>query len=202
MADNNLPAKRKRVLNSKLTSEDNVHRDAVKRRQLEGMQSSANTSATANHSSRQASVEAINDEEDHVPHNAGPPKNPNSILEATDDESDKELADLVRRRKRFHPQPGPTATASHSAHPSCQASVEAIDDEEDHVHHNAGPPKNPKSILEGTDDESDEDSGLQEETDEQELSKATIHTLFDRSSHLSSAPPKGLAIPGLCLLSP
>jgi hypothetical protein len=132
MADNNLPAKRKRTLNSKLTSEDNVHRDAVKRRQLEGMQSSANTSVTANHSSRQASVEAIND----------------------------------------------------------------------HVHHNAGPPKNPKSILEGTDDESDEDSGLQEETDEQELSKATIHTLFDRSSHLSSAPPKGLAIPGLCLLSP
>jgi hypothetical protein len=135
MADNNLPAKRKHTLNSKLTSEDNVHRDTVKRQQLEGMQSSANTLATANHSSR-------------------------------------------------------------------QASVEAIDDKEDHVHHNASPPKNPKSILEGTDDKSDEDSGLQEETDEQELSKATIHTLFDRSSHLSSTPPKGLAIPGLCLLLP
>jgi len=147
-------------------------------------------------------VEAINDEEDHVHHNAGPLENPNSILEATDDESDKELVDLVRRCKRFHPQPRPTASASHLAHPSRQASVEAIDDEEDHVHHNAGPPKNPKSILEGTDDEPDEDSGLQEETDEQELSKATIHTLFYRSSHLSSAPPKGLVIPSLCLLSP
>jgi hypothetical protein len=154
-----------------LTLEDNVHQDAVKRRQ--GLQSLAKTSAAASHSSCHASVEAIDDEEDHVHHNAGPPKNPNSIVEATGDDLEKEIEDLVKHRKRFHPQSEASAAASHSIH---QASVEVIDDEEDHVRHNAGHPKNPHSILEGTDDESDEEPALQEETDEQELSKATIHT--------------------------
>src|SRR5258706_603258 len=112
MADNNnLPAKRKRTLNPKLTSEDNVHHEAVKRRQE--LQSQTKTSGTASHSSRQASVEAVDNPKDRVCHNAGHPKNPKSILEATDDKEDAEL---------------------------------------------------------------------QEETDEQELGKCTIHTVLDTSS--------------------
>jgi hypothetical protein len=92
-------------------------------------------------------------------------------VEATGDDLEQEIEDLIKRRKRFHPQSEASAAASHS---SRQASVEAIDDEEDHVHHHAGHPKNPNSILEGTENESDEE--LQEETDEQELGKAKIHT--------------------------
>lgn len=203
MADN-LPAKCKRTLNFKLTSEDNVHEDAVKRRQ--GMHSSAKTSSTSRFR-RQASVEAIDDEDNHIRRNAGPPINPNSILEATDDELDEETEALVKRRKRFHPHPKSSAAASRS---SRQASVEAIEDEEDRVSHNAGRPKNPNSILEATDDEldkecttnDDEEPALQEETDEQELSESTIHTLPDPSSNPSSTPAEGLAIANLCFLSP
>ncbi len=89
MADNNnLPAKRKQTLNPKLTSEDNVHHEAVRRRQE--LQSQTKTSGTISHSSHQASVEAVDDPEDCVRHNAGRPKNPNLILEATDDEDDEE----------------------------------------------------------------------------------------------------------------
>ena len=88
MADNNLPAKRKRTLNPKLTSEDNVHHEAIRRRQE--LQSQTKTSGTIGHSSCQASVEAVDDPEDRVRCNAGRPKNPNLILEATDDEDDVE----------------------------------------------------------------------------------------------------------------
>ena len=72
---------------------------------------------------------------------------------------------------------------------SCQASVEAIDDPEDHIHCNAGCPKNPNSILKGTDNEKDERAmtednegpELQEETDEQELGMIAIQNLLDTS---------------------
>ena len=262
MADNNnLPAKRKRTLNPKLTSEDNVHHEAVKRRQE--LQSQTKTSGTASHSSRQASVEAVDDPEDRVCRNAGRPKNPKSILEATDDEEDEEdeaSQQAAKRRKEKHVHTKTSGTASHS---NRQASVEAVDDPQDHIRHNAGRPKNPNLIIEDTDDESnigyqhaikrrqekqlrtktsgtashssrqasveavddpedrvrrnvgcpknpksileatdnEEDAELQEETDEQELGKCTIHTVLDTSSPLSSPPPEGLAVTNLCLLS-
>ena len=195
MADNNLPTKRKRTLNPKLTSEDNVHHEAVKRRQE--LQSQTKTSGTASHSSRQASVEAVDDPQDHIRHNAGRPKNPNLIIEDTDDESNIGYQHAIKRRQEKQLRTKTSGTTSHS---SRQASVEAVDDPEDRVRRNAGRPKNPKSILEATDDE--EDVELQEETDEQELGKChTIHTILDTSSPLSSPPPEGLAVTNLCILS-
>ena len=153
MAENNLPSKRKRTLNPKLTSEDNVHEDAVKRRKA---QSQTKTPGTTSHSSRQASVEAVDDLEDHIRRNAGHPKNPN--LEETDDEPlDAAGQHSVKRQKHWtHSHNKTMHTAGHS---SRQASVEAVDDPEDHIRRNAGHPKNPNSILEGTDDE--EDKGYQ-----------------------------------------
>ncbi len=198
MADTDLPAKRKRTLNSKLTSKDNVHKDAVKRRQ--GLPSKAKITTTTSRSSRQASLEAIDDDEEQVRRNAGPPNNPNSILEATDEESDdKGIENLVKRCKHFHPQTKTMAMTSCSSH---QASVKAIDDDEDHLRCNAGPPKNTNSILEATGDEKVEEQALQEETDEQELGNSTMHTLFDLISHSCSPPPEGLAISYLRFLSP
>ena len=154
MAENNLPSKRKRTLNPKLTSEDNVHEDAVKRRQA---QFHTKTPVTTSHSSRQASVEGIDDPDDHIRRNAGHPKNPNSILEDTDDEPpDAASQHSVKRQKQTNSH---TKTVHTAGQFSRQASVEAIDDPDDHIRRNAGRPKKPNSILEGTDDE--EDKGYQ-----------------------------------------
>jgi hypothetical protein len=184
MAENNLPSKRKRTLNPKLISEDNVHEDAVKRRQA---QFHSKTPGTTSLSSRQASVEAVDEPEDHIRRNAGHPKNPNSILEGTDDEPlDEPSQHSVKRQKQTHSHTKTTHTAGHS---SRQASVEAIDNPQDHIRRNAGHPKNPNSILEGTDDEQDkraatediEGPELQKETDEEELGMIAIQNLLDMS---------------------
>ena len=144
--NNNLPTKRKRTLNPKLISEDNVHHDAVKRRQA--LQSHKTSGATSR-SSRRASVEAVDDPEDRALRNAGPPKNPNSILEATNDELDEASQLVAKCRKGAHSHTKTSGTGSHS---SRRASVEVVDDPEDHIRRNAGRPKNPNSILEATDD--------------------------------------------------
>ena len=91
------------------------------------------------------------------------------ILEATADDLDKNNQYTVKAQKGSQSQTKTSATSRSS----CQASVEVIDDDEDHVCRNAGPPKNVNSILEATDDESDGNSSvenveapaLQEETD-------------------------------------
>ena len=89
-----LPAKRKRTLNSKLTTEDNVHQDAVKRRKLQAAQRKSSTPTQKSQTSKQqnssceVSVEEVNDEDNHVS-NAGPPKNPNAILEQSDGSDDE-----------------------------------------------------------------------------------------------------------------
>ena len=88
-----LPAKQKHSLNSKLASEDNVHQDAVKRQKLQTIQQKNNTltqnsqpSRTSKQQSttRQASVEEVNDKIYHASHatgiHAGPPKNLKSAL--------------------------------------------------------------------------------------------------------------------------
>ena len=49
-----------------------------------------------------------------------------------------------------------SSRASSSTNPSQQASVEAVGDEDDGVRRNAGRPKNPRFILESTDDDDEE----------------------------------------------
>lgn len=151
-SDGTLPAKRKRTLNYKLASEDNVHLDAVKRRKFLTSQqkttgSTASTtskipfrSASQNsqpsvtskhHSSRQGSVEEVDDNQDH----AYPPKKPNAILE--DSDSDDNIEYVGR--------------ASKDPVTPVQLPVNDTDNED----------------IEKDSNESGED--LQEETDEQEL---------------------------------
>jgi len=154
MDENTLPSKRKRTLNPKLTSEDNVHKDAVKRQKSQFQTKTPGTPGTTSHSGRQASVEAVDDPKDHICRNAGHPKNPNLILEETDDKPlDAASQNSVKHQKHWtHSHTKTMHTAGHS---SRQASVEAIDDPEDHIRRNAGHPNNPNSILEETDDEED-----------------------------------------------
>jgi hypothetical protein len=104
--ESNLPAKRKRTTNPKLLDDDNMSLDAIKRRKMETAKSSSLTTAstskssldtlssgqsskTKSRASRQASVEVITDEDDTCS-NAGPPKDPNRILESTDEEDEEE----------------------------------------------------------------------------------------------------------------
>jgi hypothetical protein len=102
-----LPTKRKRTINPKLLDDDNVSSDAVKRRKVEALKSTtraqiSGTSATSQFSSRpqssqpttqskpssrQASVEAVHDDNNTTCHNAGIPRNPSTILESVDDDN-------------------------------------------------------------------------------------------------------------------
>ena len=93
-----LSAKRKRVLNSKLASKDNVHQDAVKRWKLHTthpktnnffhsstQNSKSSTTSKQHSSSRQVSVEEADNEID-ITASTGTPKNPNIILDDSDSE--------------------------------------------------------------------------------------------------------------------
>ena len=51
-----------------------------------------------------------------------------------------------------------SSRTSSSTNPSQRASVETVADEDDMPHHNVGQPKNPRFIIESTDDDSDEES--------------------------------------------
>ena len=102
-----VPNKRKRKINPKLLDDDNVSSDAVKRRKGEASKSATraqtSTSAISQSSSgpqssqptiqskpstRQASVEAVHDEDDITCHNAGTPRNSSTILELVDNDND------------------------------------------------------------------------------------------------------------------
>jgi len=104
------------------------------------------------------------------------------ILEATADDLDENNQYTVKGQKESQSQTK-TSTTSCS---SCQASVEAIDDDKDHICQNAGPSKNMNSILEATDDKLDGNGSVEkvevpalcEETDEQELGQYTTYTLL------------------------
>ena len=85
---------RKRTLNPKLTSEDNVHKEAIKWRQAQEEHTRVSDSAVSRNNSFmqvaqpkpttwQPSIEDVTDENEkfYVP-NSGPPKNPDVILEA------------------------------------------------------------------------------------------------------------------------
>ena len=118
-----------------------------------GLHSLTKNPATTSHStSCWTSVEAVDDDEDHVRHNASHPKKPNSILEGTDDEEDNQSA--VKRRKGLHSLTKNPTTTSHST-------LEGTDDEVE-----ASTMDNVKEQI------------LQEEMDEQELSKSAIHTIL------------------------
>jgi len=113
--DQDTLGKRKRTMNPKLLDVDNMSEEAIKHRTLAASKSShinhppgeppgskASTSASSLNnrpaqspfinsskaSSRQASVENLDDKDDIICHNAGRPKNSKHILESTDDEDD------------------------------------------------------------------------------------------------------------------
>jgi hypothetical protein len=91
-------------VNPRLLDDDNVSSDAIKRRKVEAVKSTdqMRTSATLSRSqsqsqptilsepstSRQASVEAVHNEDDITCHNAGRPKNPNAILESVNEDDE------------------------------------------------------------------------------------------------------------------
>jgi hypothetical protein len=97
-----LLSKRKRTVNPKLLDDDNVSNDAIKRRKLEALkaksvtqisapQALSNVSHSNSSTSRHASVEAVDDNENiHLP-NAGSPKNPNTIIESVADDDDDDI---------------------------------------------------------------------------------------------------------------
>lgn len=101
-SDLGLPAKRKRTLNPKLTDDNNVHADAVKKRRLQhegsGKPTKQTTAQKKKKSSiqpsvnvnRSPSIEEVEDEDTPLQRNAGPPKNPNAIIEHTDEEEDED----------------------------------------------------------------------------------------------------------------
>ena len=125
--DLDLPTKRKRTINPKLLDNDNMSSDAVKRRKLEALKfnqtsgplasssqsiaattSSPETGAhlsstapsapsTSAPSTHQASVEIVEDDDDHFRPNAGIPKNPETILESVHD--DMEFTPPVARKR-------------------------------------------------------------------------------------------------------
>lgn len=116
--DAELPAKRKRILNHRLTDKNNIHEDAVKRRKTDSgelpkiskkpiKKSSQSTAQKQKHSptasqkppSRQSSIEVVEDEDDHIQCNAGPPRNPDSILEAANGGNDSFFLNLAAAEK-------------------------------------------------------------------------------------------------------
>ena len=83
-----LPNKRKRTVNPKLLDNDNMSLDAIKRRKVEATKTVTQTQPKPS-TSRQASVEVVNDDNDISCHNSGTPTNPNTILEsANNDDAD------------------------------------------------------------------------------------------------------------------
>jgi hypothetical protein len=98
MPDLQLPTKRKRTINPKLLDDNNVSTDAFKRRKLaasksvtQPTQSSNDASSSARvtpSTSQRASVEVVDDDDDAGGHNAGSPKNADTILESVNDEGD------------------------------------------------------------------------------------------------------------------
>jgi len=89
------------MVNPRLLDDDNMSSDAIKRRKIEASKSTARIQMTSQslHGSspatqpkpttaRQASVEAVHDDDNSTCHNAGSPKNPSTILESIYDDED------------------------------------------------------------------------------------------------------------------
>ncbi len=158
-----LPQKRNHTLNAKLISKDNVHQDAIKHRKLMAKSTSSQlTQLTAKlmlHRSCSASVEVVDDQDNLYHHNAGTPRDPNTILESVYDDQWETLMDRGRRKasattkgkeKLQDPKgkPKPKPKQQHA----CSGSVEEVDDKDNVFHKNAGRPRDPNTILESVDD--------------------------------------------------
>jgi len=167
-ADDILPNKRKRMLNSKITSEDNVHEDAVKRRKLVATQLTSVPKSIPHTRTRSASVEVVEDEENSHPRNAGRPQDPNAILESVNEDryeslveppSSKKTSALPKKdahhgsAKRLSQGPQiPNSTQQRTR----SASVEVVEDEENSHRRNAGRPRDPSVILESVNEDESE----------------------------------------------
>ncbi len=120
------------------------------------------------------------------------------------------------------PLTAPSASST-SAPSICQASVEIVDDDDNHFCPNAGTPKNPDTILESVhdnmdftplvarkreakkkqtevvDESSDKEPG-KKETDDEELSKLNLLLPYKASNLFSRTSAKRLAVHNICLL--
>lgn len=185
--DLDLPTKRKRTTNPKLLDNDNMSRDAVKRRKIEALKfnqtlgplasssqsiaattSSTNTGAhlsstapsapsTSAPSTRQASVEIV-DNDDHFHPNTGTPKNPDTILESVHYDDDTDFTPLVARKRETK-----------------------------------------KKQTEVVDKSSDKEPG-KKETDDEELGKLNLLLPYKASNLFSRTSAKRLAVQNICLL--
>ena len=115
--------KRKRTTNPKLLDDNNMSLEAIKRRKLES--STVPAASTSKSSSakpnRQASVEAIADEDDMRGRNAGHPKNPRLILESVDDNNNDD--------ESTHPAPKKTQTQKKKTHHRDEKKAESCEEE-------------------------------------------------------------------------
>ena len=161
-ADDDLPNKRKRTINSKLTSEDNVHEDAIKRRKLVAAQFTSVPKPIPCTRTHSASVEMVEDEENSSCRNAGRPRDLNTILESVNEVGYESLVEPPSRKKSSalpkkdthntaKPQ-GPQIPKS-TQQRTRSASVKVVDDDENFHHSNAGRPQDPSVILESVDDD-------------------------------------------------
>lgn len=96
----NIPAKRKRIPNSKLTDENNVDKEAIKRRKQEATQQGKNPkprASTENQTITGAAVEDTDTDDDsdiYMPRNDGQPKSTSADLEAGNGTDATEVIDL------------------------------------------------------------------------------------------------------------
>ena len=140
--DLELPAKRKRTLASKLTSEDNAYMAMFKKRKLP--ETSVNP-PNLPRQNRRTSVEIMDDADDIQPYPSGQPKNPTAIIEAADGSDDN-----------LSPMPGQNQkTAQPRQNRRASASVEIMDDADDIQLYPSGQPKNPTAIIEAADGSDD-----------------------------------------------
>jgi len=160
--ENRLPQKRKRTLNSKLTSEDNVHQDAVKHRKLMAQSTSSQlTQPKAKlipHRSRSASVEVVDDQDNLYRHNAGTPRDPDTLLESVYDDEWETLMERSRNEASASTKgkgklQDPKANSKSRKQRGHSASVEDVDDQDNFSRRNAGRPRDPNTIIESTDDD-------------------------------------------------
>ena len=141
-----LPAKRKRTLASKLTSEENAYTDMFKKRK--GPESFVNP-LNLPRQDRRASVEIMDDTDDIQQYPSGQPKNAAAIIEAANGSDDDDLPKMVGKSKR-------TAKPTTSRQDR-RASVEIMDDADNIQQYPSGQPKNPAAIIEAADGSDDDD---------------------------------------------
>ena len=108
MSDLQPPTERKRTINPKLLDDNNVSTDALKRHKLVASKSvtqpqSSNVASPSARvtpsTSQRASVEVVEDDDDAGGHNAGSPKNADTILESVNDEGDNVINATQRKGK-------------------------------------------------------------------------------------------------------